>query len=43
MEISVIELRFLLTRIGENEEIHNSMLMSDTSAQYVINSLWYNC
>lgn len=42
MEISVIELRFLLTRIGENEDIQNSMLMSGTLAQYVTNSLWYN-
>ena len=42
MEISVIELRFLLTRIGENAEIQNSMLMSGTFAQYVCNSLWYN-
>lgn len=42
MEINVIELRFLLTRIGENAEIQNSMLMSGTLAKYVSNSLWYN-
>lgn len=42
MEISVIELRFLLTTIGDNTEIQNSMLMSGTFAQYVTNSLWYN-
>ena len=42
MEISIVELRFILTIIGDNEEIQNSMLMSGTSAQYVSNSLWYN-
>lgn len=42
MEISVCEVRYILTLIGDNAEIKDLMSNSDTLAEYVGNSLWFN-
>ena len=42
MEISICEVRYILTLIGDNAEIKDLMSNSGTLAEYVGNSLWFN-